>query len=102
MNPDYVAMARLRFQPRVIRTLERRIERDREELYRIRNDIMHGREPARRLKRMERTMVARIGKNTEKLGKMRSEDAKLRQKLSDLISDEKPLMHGSTVGKNLK
>ena len=70
MNPDYVAMARLRFQPRVIRTLEGRIERDREELYRIRNEIMHGREPAGRLKRMERTMVARIGKNTEKLGKL--------------------------------
>ena len=86
MNPDYVAMARLRFQPGKIRTLERRIERDREELYRIRNEIMHGREPARRLKRMERTIATRIGKNSEKLGKMRSEDAKLRQKIQEALA----------------
>ena len=86
MRPDYRIMNRLRFQPRLIKTLERKIERDRDELIRIRNDLLYETQQVNVLRWRERKCLARIEKNTEELNRLRVEDMKLRQKMAEVVS----------------
>jgi hypothetical protein len=86
MNPDYVAMARLRFQPRKIRTLERRIERDREEIQRIESDLLYETQRINILRRRERTLTGRIERNTETVNRLRLENMQLRQKMAEVLA----------------
>ena len=79
-------MNRLRFQPRLIKTLERKIERDRGELIRIRNDLFYEAQQVNVLRRHERTCLRRIERNTEELNRLRVEDMKLRQKMAEAVS----------------
>ena len=86
MRPDYRIMNRLRFQPRLIKTLERKIERDRDELIRIRNDLLYETQQVNVLRWRERKCLGRIEKNTEELNRLRVEDMKLRQKMAEVVS----------------
>ena len=86
MRPDYRIMNRLRFQPRLIKTLERKIERDRDELIRIRNDLLYETQQVNVLRWRERTCLRRIEKNTEELNRLRVDDMKLRQKMAEVVS----------------
>ena len=86
MRPDYRIMNRLRFQPRLIKTLEQRIERDRDELIRVRNDMLYETQQINALRRHERTCLRRIERNTEELNRLRLEDMKLRQKIAEVVS----------------
>lgn len=83
---DYQTMKRMRSLPRITKTLERRIEHDREELLRVRNDLLYEDAQRRRLARRERTLLARMERNTEKLNVLRLEDMKLRQKMAEVIA----------------
>lgn len=86
MRPDYRIMNRLRIQPRMISTLEQRIERDRDELIRVRNDMLYETQQINALRRHERTCLRRIERNTEELNRLRLEDMKLRQKIAEVVS----------------
>ena len=86
MRPDYRIMNRLRFQPRLIKTLERKIERDRDELIRIRNDLLYETQQVNVLRWRETKCLGRIEKNTEELNRLRVEDMKLRQKMAEAVS----------------
>ena len=79
-------MNRMRFLPRKIGTLEREIERDREDLQRIRNDLLYETEQHGILRRKERTRVERIERRMEDLNRLRMENMKLRQKMAEVIA----------------
>ncbi|MHB1708691.1 MAG: hypothetical protein ACYCT2_04365 [Thermoplasmataceae archaeon] len=86
MMLDYRTMNRLRFQPRVIETLETRIEKDREELLRVRNDLLYETQHVGHLRQRERTLVSRIESNTDRLHQLKMEVLQLRQRLAEVIS----------------
>ena len=86
MRPDYRIMNRLRFQPRLIKTLERKIERDRDELIRIRNDLLYETQQVNVLRWRERKCLGRIERNTQELNRLQLEDMKLRQKIAEVVS----------------
>lgn len=86
MRPDYRIMNRLRFQPRMIQTLERKVDRDRDELIRIRNDMLYETQQVNVLRWRERKCLGRIERNTEQLNRLRLEDMKLRQKMAEVVS----------------
>lgn len=86
MSPDYQIMNRLRFQPRVIQTLERKIDQDREEIQRIRNDILYETQHINVLRRRERTLTLQIEKNTERLNRLWLENMQLRQKMAEVLA----------------
>jgi hypothetical protein len=77
---------KLRFLPGKIDTLEREIEQDREELQRIRSDLLCEREYTGRLRRKESTYMSRIERNTERLIQLRLQDMQLRQKMAEAVS----------------
>ena len=83
LRPDYRIMNRLRFQPRMMQTLERKIDRDRDELIRVRNDMLYETQQINALRRHERTCLRRIERNTEELNRLRVDDMKLRQKMAE-------------------
>ena len=83
---DYQLMTRLRFQPKVIRTLERRIERDRKEIQRIRSDLLYETQHVNVLRRRERTLTGRIERNTETVNRLRLENMELRQKMAEVLA----------------
>ena len=83
---DYQLMTRLRFQPRVIQTLERRIERDRKEIQRIESDLLYETQRINVLRRRERTLTGRIEKNMEKLHQLKLENMQLRQKMAEVLA----------------
>ena len=86
MSPDYQIMNRLRFQPKVIRTLERRIERDRKEIQRIESDLLYETQRINVLRRRERTLTGRIERNTETVNRLRLENMQLRQKMAEVLA----------------
>lgn len=86
MRPDYRIMNRLRFQPRMIQTLERKVDRDRDELIRIRNDMLYETQQVNVLRWRERKCLGRIERNTEQLNRLRLEDMKLRQKMAEVLA----------------
>ena len=79
-------MTALRFQPRIIQTLERKIEQEREELQRIRNDLLYETKQNGILRRKERTYMSRIERNAESLSQLRLQNMNLRQKVQEVIS----------------
>ena len=85
MRPDYRIMNRLRFQPRLIKTLERKIERDRDELIRIRNDLLYETENTGILRRRERTLSDRMEINSEKLRQMKLDGMKMSQEVDSRL-----------------
>ena len=78
-------MGKLRFQPRVISTLERRIDQDREELFRIREDLLYETENTGTLRRRERTLACRIETSSEKLRQMKLDGMKMRQEVDSWL-----------------
>ena len=78
-------MGKLRFQPRVISTLERRIDQDREELFRIREDLLYETENTGTLRRRERTLACRIETSSEKLRQMKLDGMKMRQEVDSRL-----------------
>ena len=78
-------MEKLRCQPRVISTLERRIDQDRDELSRIREDLLYERENTGILRRRERTLAGRMEINSEKLRQMKLDGMKMRQEVDSRL-----------------
>ena len=78
-------METLRCQPRVISTLERRIDQDREELSRVREDLLYERENTGTLRRRERTLAGRMEIYSEKLRQMKLDGMKMRQEVDSRL-----------------
>ena len=78
-------METLRCQPRVISTLERRIDRDRKELSGVREDLLYETENTGILRRRERTLASRIEINSEKLRQMKLDSMKMRQEVDSRL-----------------
>ena len=88
-HPDEIrvsAIVHLRYVPGKIRTLKRRIERDKEELQRIRNDLLHETQRINVLRRRERTLTGRIERNTETVNRLWLENMELRQKMAEVLA----------------
>ena len=83
---DYSTMNRMRFLPRKIETLEEKIEQDRKEIQRIRNDLIYETSIRRRLRQRETKITLRIERNIEKLHQLRLEGMKARQKIEEVIA----------------
>ena len=83
---NYAIMKRMRFLPRKIETLEREITKDREKLQRIRNDLLYEYAQRGRLAWEERTLMAKIGRNVEKLHQLRLEEMCARQKMLEVLA----------------
>ena len=78
-------MGKLRFQPRVISTLERRIDQDRDELSRVREDLLYETENTGILRRRERALAGRMEINSEKLRQMKLDGMKMRQEVDSRL-----------------
>jgi hypothetical protein len=78
-------MEKLRFQPRLISTLERRIDQDSEELSRVREDLLYETENKGILRRRERTITSRMEANSEKLRQMKLDSMKMRQEVDSRL-----------------
>jgi hypothetical protein len=83
---DYSTMNRMRFLPRKMGTLEEKIEQDRKEIQRIRNDLLYERAQRGRLAWGERTCLARIERNIEKLHQLRLEEMNAQQKMAEVLA----------------
>ena len=83
---NYQTMNRMRSLPRKIRTLEEKIEQDREEIQRIRNDLLHEKSHKRALRQRETKITLRIERNIEKLHQLRLENMELRQKMAEVCA----------------
>ena len=78
-------MGKLRCQTMVILTLERRVEQDRNELSRIREDLLYETENTGILRRRERTLSGRMEINSEKLRQMKLDGMKMRQEVDSWL-----------------
>ena len=88
-HPDEIrvsAIVHQRYVPGKIRTLERRIERDRKEIQRIESDLLYETQRINVLRRRERTLTGRIEKNMEKLHQLKLENMQLRQKMAEVLA----------------
>jgi hypothetical protein len=83
---DYQTMSRMRSLPRIMGTLEEKIEQDREKLQRIRNDLLYEYAQRGRLAWEERTLTAKIERNVEKLHQLRHEEMCARQKMQEVFA----------------
>ena len=83
---NYAIMKRMRFLPRKIETLEREITKDREKLQRIRNDLLYEYAQRGRLAWEERTLMAKVERNVEKLNQLRLEEMCARQKMQEVFA----------------
>ena len=87
-HPDSVmvsAIVHLRYVPGKIRTLERRIERDRKTLKKIQNDILYADSQRGRLIFLQRMIAERIERNVEKLNQLRLEVMNAQQKMQEVM-----------------
>ena len=78
-------MGKLRCQTSVIKTLERKIDQDRNELSRIREDLLYETENTGMLRRRERTLAGRMEINGEKLRQMKLDSMKMRQEVDSRL-----------------
>ena len=88
-HPDEIrvsAIVHLRYVPGKIRTLEKKIEQDRKKLQRIRNDLLYEYAQRGRLAWEERTLMAKIERNVEKLDQLRLEEMNARQKMQEVLA----------------
>ena len=88
-HPDEIrvsAIVHLRFVPGKISTLKRRIQRDRETLKKIQNDILYADSQRGRLAWEERTLMAKIERNVEKLNLLRLEVMNAQQKMAEVLA----------------
>ena len=83
---DYQTMNRMRFLPRMMGTLEEKIEQDRKEIQRIRNDLVYETSIQRRLRQRETKITIRIERNVEKLHQLRLEEMCARQKMQEVLA----------------
>ena len=79
-------MNKLRFLPGKIETLEREITQDKEELQRIRNDLLYEEAQRGRLAWEDRILMARIEQNIEKLNQLRLEEMNAQQKMAEVLA----------------
>ena len=77
---------RMRILPRKIETMKRRIEKDRDALQRIQDDLLYEHTQRGRLMFLEKMIAKRIDRNTEKLDLLKQENMKLRQKMAEVIA----------------
>ena len=77
---------KLRSLPRKIATVERVITQDREKLQRIRNDLLYEYAQRGRLAWEERTLMAKIERNVEKLNQLRLEEMNAQQKMQEVFA----------------
>ncbi len=77
---------RMRILPRKIETMKRRIEKDRDALQRIQDDLLYEHTQRGRLMFLEKMIAKRIDRNTEKLDLLKQENMKLRQKMVEAIA----------------
>ena len=77
---------KLRSLPGKIATMEREITQDREKIQRIRNDLLYEYAQRGRLAWEERTLMAKIGRNVEKLHQLRLEEMCARQKMQEVLA----------------
>ncbi len=77
---------KLRSLPRKIATVERVITQDREKLQRIRNDLLYEYAQRGRLAWEERTLMAKIERNVEKLNLLRLEVMNAQQKMAEVLA----------------
>ena len=78
-------IGKLRCQPRVISTLERRIDHDRDELSRVREDLLYETENTGILRRRERTLACRIETSSGKLRQVKLDGMKMRQEVDSRL-----------------
>ena len=85
---NYAPMNHIRFLPRKIHTLERRIAKDTKLLQRIKSDPLYELSPRGkgRSAYLRKTITVRIDRNTEKLHRLRSEAMRARQQIEEALS----------------
>ena len=88
-HPDEIrvsAIVHLRYVPGKIRTLKRRIERDKETLKKIQNDILYADSQRGRLIFLQRMIAERIERNAMELNRLKLESEMAREKIDEVIS----------------
>ena len=88
-HPDEIrvsAIVHLRYVPGKIRTLERRIERDRKTLKKIQNDILYADSQRGRLIFLQGMIAERIERNVQKLNQLRLEVMNAQQKMQEVLA----------------
>jgi cob(I)alamin adenosyltransferase len=88
-RPDEIrvsAIVHLRYVPGKIRTLKRRIQRDRETLKKIQNDILYADSQRGRLIFLQRMIAERIERNVEKLNQLRLEKTNAQEKMQEALA----------------
>ena len=78
-------VGKLRCQTSVIKTLEGKIDQDRNELSRVREDLLYETENTGMLRRRERTLTSRMEVNGEKLRQMKLDGMKMRQEVDSRL-----------------
>lgn len=88
-HPDEIrvsAIVHLRYVPGKIRTLERRIQRDRETLKKIQNDILYADSQRGRLIFLKRMIAERIERNAMELSRLKLESEMAREKIDEVVT----------------
>lgn len=83
---NYAPMNHIRFLPRKIHTLERRIAKDTKLLQRIKSDPLYRYSLRGRSAYLRKTITIRIDRNMEKLHRLRSEAMRARQQIEEALS----------------
>ena len=83
---NYAPMNHIRFLPRKIRTLERRIAEDTQLLQRIKSDPLYRYSLRGSRAYVRKTITLRIDRNMEKLHRLRSEAMRARQQIEEALS----------------
>jgi len=86
MRHENRIMHALRVGPAMIERLEGKIDLDRDELRRIRNDLASEMEPTGFLRMRERALVRRIESSTERLHQLQAEVSATREKIAGVTS----------------
>jgi len=86
MRHENRTMHILRVGPAMIERLEGKIDMDRDELQRIRNDLASEMEHTGILRVRERALVRRIELNTERLHQLKAEVSATREKIAGVTS----------------
>lgn len=83
---NYAPMNHIRFLPRKIHTLERRIAKDTKLLQRIKSDPLYRYSLRGRSAYLRKTITIRIDRNMEKLHRLRSEAMRAHQQIEEALS----------------
>jgi len=86
MRGENKIMHALRVRPAMIERLERKIDLDRDDLRRVRNDLASEMGPTGFLRMRERALVRRIESSTERLHQLQAEVSATREKIAGVTS----------------